>query len=190
MILRRCAAAALALLTVTALVAGCSSDDDASSDKKKTTTTEKSAGSTTVPTPTTVTDAEFEKAAETSEALVKDAGTDPCKVVSSFSQASNLPTPANATQTERGVKVVAALFEAAAATAPESAQNDAAVLRKAAADLQAEGESKNWDPAWLTTSPGPTAIADPAVSQAFQNYQTAVSKTCGAADGASTTVAP
>ncbi len=191
MILRRCAATALALLAVTALVAGCSSDDDdASSDKKKTTTTEESAGSTTVPTPTTVTDAEFEQAAATSEALVKDAGTDPCKVVSSFAQASNLPTPANATQTERGVKVVAALFEAAASTAPASAQADAAVLRKAAADLQAEGEAKNWDPAWLTTSPGPTAIADPAVSQAFQNYQTAVSQACGPADGATTTVAP
>lgn len=178
---RRLAAAALALLTVGALAAGCSSDDNASKSTKKSTT------STTVPTPTTVTDKEFDQKAATSEALIKDAGTDPCKLVQSFSQASNLPLPANPAQTERGVKVVAQLFRAATATNPPPAAADAAVLNKAADDLLAEGAAKGWDPKWLTTSPGPTAIADPKVAAAFQNYQTAVAKTCAPA---STTTAP
>lgn len=184
----RSAIAAITLLAAVSLVAGCSSGEKTSS-AKKTTTTAKASASTTVPTPTTVTDAAFETAAANSETLIKAAGTDPCKVVTSFAEASNLPTPANPTQTERGVQVVAQLFEAAAATAPAAAQNDATVLRKAAADLQAEGKAKNWDPAWLTKAPGPTAIADPAVSTAFRNYQTEVSKACPAA-GSSTTAAP
>ena len=181
MTFRRLAAVALALVTVGALVAGCSSDDDASKSAKKKTTT-----STTVPTPTTVTDQDFDKAAATSEALIKDAGTDACKLVKTFSQASNLPLPANPKQTERGVKVIADLFRAATASTPPPSPADAAVLNKAADDLLAEGAAKGWDPKWLTTSPGPTAIADPKVATAFQNYQTEAAKTCPS----TTTTAP
>jgi hypothetical protein len=185
---RRLLAAALAVLTVTALVAGCSSDDDASS-KKKTTTTKVT--TTTLPTPTTVNDADFEKVAATTEALIKDAGTDPCKVANAFTKFSaGVPTPANPKQTERAVGLVAALFVAAADSAPPALSADAAALRKGAEDLKTEGAAKKWDPLWLTSTPGPAAMTGASFQKAFQNYQGEVQKSCGSNSNATTTTTP
>jgi len=184
MTFRRPLAAALAALALVSVVAGCSSDDSSSGAKKKTTS---SAPTTTVPAPpTTVTDAQFETAAASSEALITTAGSDACKLLATFSDASSLPSPANPTQTERGVQVVVKLFEAAAATAPAASAADAATLRTAAANLQTEGAAKAWDPTWLTGQPGPAAISDPTVATAFRNYQTEVGKTCAPPAGAPT----
>jgi len=181
------AATALAVLAPVVLVAGCSSDDAKPVDGAGATSS--TASSTTVAPPSTVTDENFDKTAATAEALIAASGSDPCKLLKSLSSASNLPTPINARQTQRGVQVVAALFTAAADTAPASSAADAAVLRKAATDLQAEGAAKGWDPKWLTGSP--KSISDPAVATAFRNYQTQVGTTCGApAAGGPTTSAP
>lgn len=176
---------AIALLGLLVTAIGCSSDDpsdDAGSKKKAATTT------STVPAPpSTVSDADFDSEAATAEALVDSAGTDTCALLATFSEASSLPAPANATQTQRGVAVVAKLFVAAADAAPPNASADAAVLRKAAQDLQAEGAANNWDPEWLTGQPGPAAISDPAVATAFRNYQTEGATLCGGTAGAGTT---
>ena len=164
---------------------GCSSDDssdDAGSKQQATTT-----ASTEPAPPSTVSDADFDKEAATAEALVATAGTDTCALLATFSQASSLPAPANATQTQRGVAVVAKLFVAAADAAPPNASADAAVLRQAAQDLQDEGAANNWDPEWLTGQPGPAAISDPAVATAFRNYQTEGATLCGGAPGSDTT---
>jgi hypothetical protein len=181
---RRLIAAALAVLTVTALVAGCSSDDDTSSKKKS----NPKATTTTLPTPPTVNDADFEKAAVAAEAIIKDAGTDECKVANAFTKFSaGVPTPANAKQTERAVALVASLFDAAAASAPPALAADATAIRNAAQSLKTEGAAKKWDPLWLTSTPGPTAMSDPAFQKAFQNYQGEVQKSCGSNSNATTT---
>jgi hypothetical protein len=185
-----CRSAALAVLgtaVLTFAIAGCSSDDAKPVDAAKATSS--TAPSTTVAPPSTVTDEDFDKTAATAEALIAASGSDPCKLLKSLSSASNLPSPINPRQTERGVQVVAALFTAAADTAPASSAADAAVLRKAATDLRAEGAAQGWDPKWLTGSP--KSISDPAVATAFRNYQTQVGTTCGApAAGGPTTSAP
>ena len=54
-------------------------------------------------------------------AMIRNAGTDPCAVVQAFGPASNLPTPINATQAERGARVVAGLFNSNAAEAAPKA---------------------------------------------------------------------
>ncbi len=173
MTFRRLTAAVLAVAAVGALAAGCSSDDDASGTSGKRSTT-----STTIATPTTVNDADFQQAIQTSEALIKDAGSDACKLLQTFAQASNLPTPANPKQTEQGVQVVVDLFRSAASAQPAPPPADAEVLRQAADALVAEGKANGWDPKWLTTGAGPSSIKDPKVAAAFQNYQTEVAKTC------------
>jgi hypothetical protein len=176
---RRAAAVAGALVALALAPVACSSDDAKPVDGAKATSS--TASSTTVAPPSTVTDEDFDKTAATAEALIAAAGSDPCKLLQSLSQASNLPSPINPRQTERGVQVVATLFTAAADTAPASSAADAAVLRKAAADLQAEGAAQGWDPKWLTGSP--KSISDPAVATAFRNYQTQVGTTCKPAAG-------
>jgi hypothetical protein len=179
------AALACTLVLAAVVAAGCSSDDSSSSGSKK------SGGATTttkVAPPSTVTDSAFDAAAATSDALIASAGTDPCAVLRSFGQASNLPSPINAHQTERGVAVVIKLFTAAADAAPPQSAADAATLRKAATDLQAEGAAANWDPEWLKKSP--KAISDPAVRTAFNNYQTKVGTTCASSAPAPSTTAP
>jgi hypothetical protein len=168
MTFRRLAALALALATVGALAAGCSSDDKAAKAPRKTT-------STTIATPPTVTDAEFEKAVASSEALIEDAGTDACKLLQIFSQASVLPSPANPQQTKQGVQVVVDLFRATTAAQPTPSPADAALLNQAADGLLAEGAQKGWDPAWL---PKAASISDPKVGAAFQDYQQSVHAVC------------
>lgn len=121
-------------------------------------------------------DADFDEQATTAELMIRNAGSDPCAVIKAFSPASSLPTPINPTQTERGVKVVAGLFRAAAASAPPDAAADAQVLAKAADDLLAEGTAAGWDPAWVIGIP--KAISDPTVTKAFASYQGAVAKSC------------
>lgn len=177
---RLTAAATLAAAAVT--VGACSSDDSSA----KSTTTAKGAPSTSTPVPSTVNDADFEKQAATAEAMIANAGKDPCAVVQAFGPASALPTPTNATQTERGVRVVAGLFDSAAASAPAQAAGDATVLHQAATDLIAEGQAAGWKPDWLTKNP--KTITDPKVTQAFTNYQSAVAATCGG--GGPTTSTP
>lgn len=153
--------------------AACSSDDSASPRSSTTASTTSSAL-----TPSTVSDADFEDQATTAEMMIRNAGGDACAVVQAFSPASSLPTPINATQTERGVRVIAELFQAAAAAAPPESAADGQVLANAANALIAEGQAASWEPNWLMQTP--KAISDPAVSQAFANYQAAVAKTCGA----------
>lgn len=162
-----------AALLVTLGAAACSSDDESPRGSSTTVT------STSVAPPSTVSDADFENQATTAEAMIRNAGTDPCAVVQAFGPASNLPTPINATQAERGARVVAGLFTSAADSAPASAAADAAVLRQAATDLIAEGEAEKWSPAWLMEIPA--AISDPEVTRAFSNYQSAVAASCSAA---------
>ncbi len=175
---RRLGGAAVAATLVFAVgAAACSSDDDSPRGSSTTVT------STSMAPPSTVSDADFENQAATAEAMIRNAGTDPCAVVQAFGPASNLPTPINATQAERGARVVAGLFNSAADSAPASAAADAAVLRQAATNLLAEGEAEKWSPAWLMKVPA--AISDPEVTRAFTNYQSAVATSCGSA---STTV--
>lgn len=181
----RAGAAVAALLL--ALATACSSGDDTASEKdspKKTTTTE---ATTTTATPGTVSDEKFDAAVAPIEAKVEEASGDVCEVVKVFSETSGLPTPANAAQTERGVQLVAALFRAAAAAPPAGAEADAPVLQRAADELLAEGKSKNWDPAWLTSAPGPSVLSNSEVQAAFSNYQSKASQQCGSAAGESTT---
>ena len=170
-----------ATLAATVVVGACSSDDSSA----KSTTTAKGSPATSTPVPSTVNDADFEKQAATAEAMIANAGKDPCAVVQAFGPASALPTPTNATQTERGVRVVAGLFDSAAASAPTQAAGDAAVLHQAAADLIAEGQAADWKPDWLMKNP--KTITDPKVTQAFTNYQSAVAASCG---GGATTSTP
>ncbi len=162
-------------------VGACSSEDSST----KSTTTAKGSPATSTPVPSTVNDADFEQQAATAEAMIANAGKDPCNVVKAFGPASALPTPTNATQTERGVRVVAGLFDSAAASAPAQAAGDAAVLHQAAADLIAEGQAAGWKPDWLMKNP--KTITDPKVTQAFTNYQSAVAASCG---GGTTTSTP
>ncbi len=75
--------------------------------------------------PSTVDDADFDKQAATAEAMIANAGNDPCRIVTAFAPASSLPTPINAEQTQRGVKVIAGLFTSAADSAPPAAAGDA-----------------------------------------------------------------
>mgnify|MGYP001177799622 CR=1 FL=1 len=168
----RAALAAAALSAAVLAVGACSSSDDSSTSRSSTSVT-----TTSAPTPSTVDDADFDAQATTAELMIRNAGTDPCKVAQAFGPASSLPTPVNATQTERGVRVVAALFESAAASAPEGAAGDAPVLRKAAADLIAEGEAAEWTPNWLMQTP--EAIASTEVTQAYSSYQAAAAAVCG-----------
>lgn len=168
---RRALALSAAVLAAAALGA-CSSDDEATPRSSTTVTT------TSVPTPSTVSDEDFEAEATTAELMIRNAGDDKCAILQAFSPASSLPTPVNPKQTERGVRVIAELFESAAASAPPESAGDAAVLRQAATDLLAEGEATGWQPNWLMQSP--KVITDPKVAQAFANYQATVSAACGA----------
>lgn len=168
---------------VLALATACSSGDDEASDKK-TTTTE---ATTTSATPDTVSDEDFDAAVAPIEARVEEASGDVCEVVKVFGETSGLPTPANAAQTERGVQLVVALFRAAAAAPPAGAEADAPVLERAADELLAEGESKGWDPAWLTSAPGPSVLSDSEVQAAFSSYQSKAAEQCGSAAGDTTT---
>jgi hypothetical protein len=168
-------AGAAAAVAVVLTAGACSSDDDPSPRSSTSVTT------TSVPTPSTVSDADFDSQATTAELMIRNAGTDPCAVIKAFAPASSLPTPVNPTQTERGVRVVAELFNSAAASAPPEAAADAEVLRRSAAELVAEGAAAGWEPNWLMQTP--KAITN--VTQAFTNYQAAVTKVCG-----STTTVP
>jgi len=172
----RGAVAAVGIACLIAVGVSCSGDDDTSARSSTT------APSTSVAAPSTVDDADFDKQAATAEAMIANAGNDPCRIVTAFAPASSLPTPINAEQTQRGVKVIAGLFTSAADSAPPAAAGDAAVLRQAATDLVAEGEAAQWSPDWLLKIP--KAISDAKVVQAFTNYQKAVATTCG---GATTT---
>lgn len=131
---------------------------------------------TSAPTPSTVSDKDFDNQATTTELMIRNAGGDPCAVIKAFAPSSAMPTPVNPSQTERGVKVIVALFHAAASTAPPDAAADAAVLGKAASDLLAEGEANGWQPAWLMKTP--KAIGEPEVTRAFSSYQSIVTKAC------------
>lgn len=159
---------------VAVVAAACGSGGDSGSARSSTTATAK--GATSVPTPSTVSNADFDKQAATTELIIRNAGGDPCAVIKAFAPSSSMPTPVNAQQTERGVRVIAELFTAAAATAPADAAADAAVLKQAAVDLVAEGQANRWQPSWLMSTP--KSIGDTKVTQAFSNYQSVVMRTC------------
>ena len=161
--------AAVGIVFAVSTAVGCSSDEHTQRSTSRAT-------STSAPTVSTVDDADFESQATTAELMIRNAGTDPCAVIKAFSPASSLPTPISPTQTERGAKVVAGLFRAAAASAPPEAAGDAQVLANAADALIAEGEAAKWDPAWVVGVP--KAISTPAVAQAFANFQGVVATTC------------
>jgi hypothetical protein len=182
-------AVAVAGAVLVALSAACSSGEETSGgEKKKSTTTE---ATTTTATPDTVSDEDFDAAVAPIEARVEEASGNVCEVVKVFGETSGLPTPANAAQTERGVQLVVALFRAAAAAPPVGAEADAPVLERAADELLAEGESKGWDPAWLTSAPGPSVLSDSEVQAAFSSYQSKAAEQCGsAASDTTTTSAP
>lgn len=158
-------------LTVTFAVTACSSGRTTQARRSSTTVT-----ATSVPTPSTVSDADFDKQAQTAELMIRTAGTDPCAVIKAFGAASTMPTPTNAGQTERVVKLVAGVFDAAASSAPADVAADAPVLKQAAADLIAEGEANKWQPKWVMSTP--KSLTNPKVTQAFTNYQAAVTKSC------------
>lgn len=163
-------AVAVGTLLVVSTALGCSSDDSATRGSTN------PPSSTSLPTPSTVDDADFDSQARTAELMIHNAGADPCAVIKAFSPTSSLPTPVNPKQAERGVRVVAGLFQAAAATAPPEAAAEAQVLSSAATALLAEGAEKNWDPAWVVAIP--KTISDPTVTQAFATYQSTVAGTC------------
>lgn len=169
--MRRVGCGLVLLLAAAATAPACSSANDAGTRRSSTSVT-----TTSVPTPSTASDADFDKQVRTVELMIHDAGDDPCVVVKAFPLATEMPTPVNAGQTERGVRVLAALFDAAAATAPPDAAADAAVMKQAAADLVAEGAANQWKPAWLMATP--KSLGGAKVTQAYSNYQAAVTKSC------------
>jgi len=170
---RRARSAVVAVVAVASLsaVVACTSGDDAAGRRSSTTAT-----TTSAPTPSTVSDADFESQATTAELMIRNAGKDPCAVIKAFPLSSNLPTPVNPGQVERAVKVVAQLFDAIGSSAPAESAADAAVLKQAAADLLAEGEANHWQPTWLMSTP--KSIGDATVTQAFANYQATVNRSC------------
>lgn len=169
---RRPAALLSALVLIAPLAAtACSSGRTTDARRSSTTAT-----TTSVPTPSTVSDADFDKQAQTAELMIRSAGTDPCAVIKAFGAASTMPTPINAGQTERVVKLVAGVFDAAASSAPADVAADAPVLKQAAADLLAEGQANKWQPKWVMSTP--KSLTNPKVTQAFSNYQAAVSRSC------------
>lgn len=155
------------------ITAGVGCTTGKSTGSKRTTTT---ATTTSAPTPSTVTDAAFDQQATTAELMIRNAGTDPCAVIKAFPLSSSMPTPVNPAQVERGVKVIVALFNAIAASAPPEAAADAPLLKKAAEDLLAEGEANKWQPKWLLSTP--KSITGPEVTKAFSDYQSTVMKSC------------
>jgi len=167
---RNAVVAVVAVALLSAAVA-CSSGDDAAGRRPSTTAT-----TTSTPTPSTVSDADFESQATTAELMIRNAGKDPCAVIKAIPLSSNLPTPVNPGQVERAVKVVAQLFDAIGSSAPPESAADAAVLKQAATDLLAEGEANHWQPTWLMSTP--KSIGDAKVTQAFANYQATVNRSC------------
>jgi hypothetical protein len=173
---RSLAAALVAVVATAALLgAGCASDEEADGDDATTSST--TSAPETVP-PVTVSDAEFEAAVTSLDAVITSAAGDPCKLIEAFGQAGTLPTPTNPTQTRLGTEAVADLFIAAAATPPAGSEADAPVLDRAGQDLLAEGAANNWDPEWLTGNGGPDAVNQADVQAAFRNYQTKVTEQC------------
>ncbi|MFZ4517128.1 MAG: hypothetical protein ACOYOP_01995 [Microthrixaceae bacterium] len=167
------ACCAVALLVGSTALAACGGDDDAA--PKRSTST-----STSVAPPTTVDDARFRTDAEQAEGLITSAGADPCTLARNIGQVSALPAPANPTQAERGVQVIAALLTAMSRALPAGSEADGPVLAAAGPALLAEGAQRGWDPAWLSGGQGPAALT-PQVQSALQNYVTNAAKQCGPA---------
>lgn len=171
---------------VAALLAGgwalgaCSGDDDTAAPKRSTST------STSVAPPSTVDDARFRTTAEQAEGLITSSGSDPCTLARNIGQVSALPAPANPTQAERGVTVIASLLTAMSTALPAGSEADGPVLAAAGPALLAEGEQRGWDPAWLSDGGGPAALT-PQVQTALQNYVTNAAKQCGTAGAAGAT---
>ena len=138
---------------------------------RSSTTTTTTQATTTAAPPSTVTDAQFLDTVGAIRTLVTESGADRCELIAAFSAFGGLPRPANTEQARGGVLLTAELLTAAAGSVGADEAATAATLRDTAAALVAEAEQNGYDPAWLTTSPGPAALGSEAFQQAIGDYQ-------------------
>jgi hypothetical protein len=177
----------LAVLTALTLTAGACSSDDSSS--KKTTTTEASKKTTTTAkegssTSTTLSAKEFDAQMSKVESQLDKLSGDVCGPVEVIGSLSTVPTPSDPAQAKRFVAAYASLLEQVAASLPADKATQAAAIRKAAKDVQAEGAAAKYSDSFMS---GPKAFTTKEFTAAMQDYQTLSTEKCATT---STTAAP